>query len=371
MRICFLSDPGYLHTRRWARFFAERGHTVQVVGGSIEPSPDIPGVAVRPLNAEAFTGPWTLRTTLALRRSLRQFEPDILHMHYLGPLVAPVLLRFRPFVVSVWGADVLGERGLAAESRRSRFVKTLVLRRAHAVLAISRYLAEATCRYAALPTHRVLLYRWGVDLSQFRPVREAPVSTDRQTPVVIGFVKHLEPKYGAEYLLRAVPVIRTRHPAITVAIVGDGSLRAHLEQVARSLGITDVVTFRGAVAHDQVPRHMAAMDIFVMPSVHVSESFGVAALEAQAMGLPVVASRIGGVPEAVAEGRTALLVPPRDPAALAEAVVRLIEDVPLRRSMSQEGRRFVTERYDWHANAGEVETLYRGLLGQGGKKEDR
>src|SRR5215470_424097 len=104
------------------------------------------------------------------------------------------------------------------------------------------------------------------------------------------------------------------------------------------------------------------MDIFVMPSVHESETFGIAAVEAQAMGLPVVATRIGGVPEAVLEDRTGVLVPPRDPEALARAVVALIENEDLRRTMSGEGRRFVAQHYDWRPNAGRMEQLYAELL---------
>jgi glycosyltransferase involved in cell wall biosynthesis len=362
MKICFLSDPRYLHTQRWARFLAERGHEVHIIGGRVvdhRPSAEIP---IHFLDDAKFRGPWSLRTTLALARLLRELRPDILHMHYLAGLPAPVFLMFRPFVVSVWGADILGEKGLAVEGRKVRFWKTLVLRRAHAVLALSNFLAAATRRYAGLRPSRVSVYPWGVDLNQFQPVPRAGSSPGSHAPIVIGLVKHLEPKYGVEYLLRAIPGIRARHPAIRVVIVGNGSLRAQLEHMAASLSVSDVVSFCGEVSHDQVPRYMADMDIFLMPSVHESETFGVAAVEAQAMGIPVVATRIGGVPEAVLENRSALLVPPRDPDALSQAVVRLIEDPELRRSMSREGRGFVERCYDWRRNAGRVEALYAQLL---------
>ncbi len=335
MKICFLSDPRYLHTQRWARFLAERGHEVHIIGGRVvdhRPSAEIP---IHFLDDAKFRGPWILRTTLALARLLREVGPDILHMHYLAGLPAPVFLMFRPFVVSVWGADILGEKGLAVEGRKVRVLKTLVLRRAHAVLASSSFLAAATRRYAGLRPSRVSVYPWGVDLNQFQPVPRAGSSPGSHAPIVIGLVKHLEPKYGVEYLLRAIPGIRARHPAIRVVIVGNGSLRAQLEHMAASLSVSDVVSFCGEVSHEQVPRYMADMDIFVMP---------------------------GGVPEAVLENRSALLVPPRDPGALSQAVVRLIEDPELRRSMSREGRGFVERCYDWRRNAGRVEALYAQLL---------
>jgi glycosyltransferase involved in cell wall biosynthesis len=362
MKICFLSDPRYLHTQRWARFFVERGHEVHIIGDPIVDNPRSAQIPTHSWDIARFRGPWILRTTLALARRLRQLRPDILHMHYLTPLAAPVLLRFRPFIVSVWGADILGEKGLAADDRRIRFLKNLVLRRAHAVLAASAFLADATRRYAGLRADRVTVYPWGVDLHEFRPVPRARPSPAGDGPIVIGFVKHLEPKYGLEYLIRAIPSIRARHPSIRVLVLGGGSERARLEHLAASLSVSDVVSFLGRVPHDEVPRHMAKMDIFVMPSVHQSETFGIAAVEAQAMGIPVVASRIGGVPEAVVENRTALLVPPRDSDALSQAVVRLIEEPELRRSMSREGRLFAERCYEWRRNAGRVEALYGRLL---------
>src|SRR5947208_926789 len=119
LKICFLSEPHYLHTRRWASFFADRGHDVHIVAGG----PDIDArplrdVTTHPLDDRPFKGPWTLRTTLALGRRVRTLRPDILHMHYLWALPAPIFLRFRPFLVSVWGADILGKTGLAPERRQ-------------------------------------------------------------------------------------------------------------------------------------------------------------------------------------------------------------------------------------------------------------
>jgi len=363
LRICFLSDPRYLHTQRWARYFAERGHEVIIVGGPPENGDGRgSGIASCPLGDERFRGPWLLRTVLALKRIVNEFRPDILHMHYLGPLVAPILLRFRPFLVSVWGADIIGETGLVRDTPRHRWLKRLVLRRADAVLATSAQLARFTAQYAGLPLERVPVYPWGVDRRQFRPRHVGDGDG-----LVISFIKTLKPKYGPEFLLRAIPAVRARHPRVRVIMAGDGPLRPDLEVAAADLGIADIVTFTGEVPHEHVPDYLAQTDIFVMPSVHESETFGVAAVEAQAMGVPVVASRIGGVPEAVADGLTGLLVPPRDPEALAAAILRIALDVDLRASMSREGPRFVAHHFDWDTNAGRVEQLYRSLLNGGGR----
>jgi len=155
MKICFLSDPRYLHTHRWARFLTERGHEVHIIGNPGTDHLRSAEVTIHFLDTASFRRLWVVRTTLALARLLRELRPDILHMHYLTALAAPVFLRFRPFLVSVWGADILGEKGLVVEGPKIRFLKTLVLRRAHAVLATSHFLAAATRRYAGLRAKRV------------------------------------------------------------------------------------------------------------------------------------------------------------------------------------------------------------------------
>jgi glycosyltransferase involved in cell wall biosynthesis len=361
MKICFLSDPTYLHIQRWARYFLEQGHEVSIVGEPHTKPTHIPGIKTYILADHEFKGPWILRTTLALKRLLNEIKPDILHMHYLAPLIAPAILRFKPFVVSVWGADIVGETGLAKDHWRMRFLKRLVLRHADAVLASSRFLANATCQYAKFPEERVPVYYWGVDLQQFPPAQISK-KNGKNDQIVIGFVKHLVPKYGVEYLLRAIPVVRKKYPMIKILLLGEGTLRQALEKLAADLDIADVVHFLGPISHAQVPKYLEQMDIFVMPSVYESETFGVAAVEAQAMGIPVIATKVGGVPEAVADGVTGILVPPRNSDALAEAIIRLIEDNDLRESMSHEGPRFVARHFDWGKNAGRVEELYDTLI---------
>lgn len=357
MKICFLSDPQYLHTQRWARYFQNRGHEVCIIGGEdAEPIP-LQGIQVYAFSKHQFGRPWTFSTTMVLGRLLKDIKPDILHMHFLGALIAPVLLNFKPFIVSVWGAEIVGETGLVRDNYKEALIKRVILRRADAVIALSNFLAKATRQYARLPHDRVSVYYWGVDLHRFQP--SPPHARDS---IVIGFVKHLLPKYGAEYLIRAIPIVQRRYPQIKTLIVGDGPLRSALETLAADLGIADIVRFCGWIPYDQIPNYMAQIDIFVMPSVYESETFGVAAIEAQAMGIPVVATSVGGIPEAVADGVTGILVPPRDPEAIAQAILQLIEHRDLRESMSREGPRFVARHYDWEKNAALVEDLYQSFV---------
>lgn len=112
------------------------------------------------------------------------------------------------------------------------------------------------------------------------------------------------------------------------------------------------------IHHNKIPEYLSSIDIFAMPSVFRSETFGVSAIEAQAMGIPVVASRVGGVPEAVIDGITGLLVKPGDPMALAEALERLILDPELRKKMGIKGREFVESKYNWSNNLEQMIKVY-------------
>jgi glycosyltransferase involved in cell wall biosynthesis len=148
--------------------------------------------------------------------------------------------------------------------------------------------------------------------------------------------------------------------AIDVLLAGDGPSRGDLERLASELRLEGAVRFLGEIPHDEVPAILATIDIFAMPSTW--EGFGVSALEASAMELPVVASDIHGIPDVVLDGETGLLVPPADPAALADAIERLARDSSLRRTMGVAGRAYVEREYRWEDNARLMESLYARML---------
>jgi glycosyltransferase involved in cell wall biosynthesis len=162
-----------------------------------------------------------------------------------------------------------------------------------------------------------------------------------------------------DVLLRAVAVLRRRGVEARVLLVGDGPMREELMRLTAELGLTEYVEFTGAVGHDDVPAMLRRMDIFAIPSTW--EGFGVAALEASAMGLPVVGSNIHGLPDVVLDGETGVLVPAGDTSKLADAIARLAEDSGLRARMGEAGRAFVVEEYRWEDNARLMETLYDQL----------
>jgi glycosyltransferase involved in cell wall biosynthesis len=150
---------------------------------------------------------------------------------------------------------------------------------------------------------------------------------------------------GIQYAIRAAARLIREGYGIKYVIIGDGKYRSELAALAKTLGVENSVFFLGTVMNSELPRYYSIAGAAVFPSVGI-EAFGIAIAEAMACGVPTISTGVGGIPEVVAEG-TGLLVPPRDEAALSEAMKTLISDAALREAMSAGGRRRIVERFSW------------------------
>ena len=352
MKLCLLADAASIHTRRWAEYFAGRGHDVHLL--SMRPA-SYAQVTVHLIRPPLGRGGYFL-TALAARRTIRRLEPDLVHAHYASSYgLWGASCGRGPLVLSVWGSDV---HDFPHRGPLQRRLLEWNLRRADVLCATSEALARETAVFAP-PGTPIHLTPFGVDTDRFQP----RPGGSRGSGVVIGSARKLERTYGLDVLLEAFarldPGARQDQP-LSLWIAGDGPDRTRLPQQAARLGVASHVKFLGALSHDRMPAFMWALDLFVNPSR--AESFGVAALEAAASGLPVVASRVGGLPEIVADGETGLLAPPEDPVALAEALARLIDSPEQRRALGRAARARAVTRYDWQRCARAMERLYEEIL---------
>ena len=352
MRLCYLADAPYVHTRRWVDHFVAQGHDVDVI--SFRPA-EIEGARVHYVDGWERLG--KLRYLVhagRVGRLVRELKPDLVHALHLtsyGFLAARAGVH--PCVISVWGTDVLEAPHLTPFHR---LITRYALARADRVTATGMRLAEATLRYMP-PETDVDVIPYGVDLDRFRPEPRQP-----RDELVVGSVGRLSPEKGLKYLLRAIAEIVREQPNVRLLLAGDGPERRSLERLATRLGLVDRVEFAGELPHDRVPQTLARMDVFAMPSTW--EGFGVAALEAAAMELPVVASNVHGIPDVVDDGVTGILVQPKDVAALSNAILRLLRDADERHRMGRAGREMVAARYSWPDNARKMAALYDELLGK-------
>lgn len=289
-----------------------------------------------------------LRFVLACRREIRAFRPDVVHVHFMDPTFTVLgWCSASPLLVSIWGSDLAMPRTWVNE-----IFRRMGIRAADAVITTNPLLEYLARAHLGLDVH-IDVIPFGVDLELFRPGTPPP-----PRPFRIGFVKHFERVYGYDTLIRAVALARQRID-LELVMVGEGTCAAHAAELVRDLGLEDVTQFLGRVPNQDLPALLRSFHALAMPSL--SESFGVSALEASACGLPVVASRSGGIPDVVRDEQTGFLVPPRDPDTLAGRLVWLAEHPSEAREMGMAGRAFVERHFDWRDCVAAMERVYLRL----------
>jgi glycosyltransferase involved in cell wall biosynthesis len=293
-----------------------------------------------------------------LRQLIRRERIDVLHLHMVRATVAGGIAS-----VPRTRAKVLVSKHYRYSMLSSAFARLadgFFTNRSDAAAAVSGSVESDLLAHGMPASHARVIHN-GIDLEMFdrRAAEHEPGPTlDRSGPLIACFGS-LHRLKGHEYLLRTMPEIVRGHPAAVLLLVGDGPERARLEQLSHALGVPGAVKFLGFQAN--VPSIMKQIDICVHPSV--DEAFGLVLLEAMAAGKPVVATRAGGIGEIVADGATGLLVPPRDPGAIAAAVSGLLGDAELRASMGTRGRARVEERFDIRDTVRSYQELYQELAG--------
>jgi glycosyltransferase involved in cell wall biosynthesis len=357
MRICYLADINSVHTKKWCNFFKAKGYEIHVISltdGTIE------GVKVHSLNLDlkkiqsnGFIYKFKYLFQInKVKKLVKEINPDILHSHYASSYgLLGALTKFHPFIISVWGSDVyeFPKKGLI-----SKYVLKYNLSKCDTILSTSKVMGEETKKYI---NRDIEITPFGVDIDFFKPMTNVVKDKDK---IIIGTVKSLETKYGIEYLIKAFGELRKKYSNIKLEIGGEGSQRHNLENMAKDLNIFEDVQFLGRLTAREVVEALNRYDIAVFPSL--VESFGVAAVEAQACGVPVIASNVGGLPEATNPGVSSLLIEREDVKGLCAALEKLIEDPKLRREMGNNGRRFVEENYNIEKNFEKVNQIYKKLL---------
>jgi glycosyltransferase involved in cell wall biosynthesis len=248
--------------------------------------------------------------------------------------------------------------------RLYRRIDLWLLRRAAHVMAVSPFLRDELVA-GGVPSDRITIVRNGIHIGTFAAgAAERALQWRRRMehdrgPVIVS-VGRLDRQKGFEYLIRAAAEVVRVVPAARFWIVGDGGLRARLDRQIRALGLGDIVRLLG---HQRdVSGIMAAADLVVLASLW--EPLGNVLLEAHALGRPVVATRVGGVPEIVRDGVTGHLVSPGDPGKLAQSILAILRDPEEARRMGERGRDHVAREFSADRFASEAAAVYRAVLGQ-------
>lgn len=359
MKICYLSDANSIHTKKWCQFFKTKGYDIHVISLN---DGEIDGVTVHSLkiqlenvrNGSFMSKLQYLTYTGKVRALVNEIKPDILHAHYATSYAFLAgATNFHPYVISVWGSDVYD---FPKQNILCRKFVERNLSKADVLLSTSKVMAEETKKYT---NKSIEITPFGVDINLFKPNNN---KYDDREGIVIGTIKALETKYGIEYLVRAFGSLTKKYENIYLEVGGIGSQKEYLDNLCKELNIENKVKFLGFITQGEVVQSFNRFDIAVFPSTLDSESFGVAAVEAQACGTPAIVSNVGGLPEATCPGKSSIIVSKENVFELEKAIEKLIIDEELRISMGKFGRQFVIDNYNIKDNFNKVDNMYNQLL---------
>jgi glycosyltransferase involved in cell wall biosynthesis len=372
LRICFclshyqpIASGAERQAQRQARELTRLGHHVLVITRELSgyPAQDcIDGVQVHRIIRPRPRGPlFGVSFVATLARALRELRNqfDLIHCHQSlwEAVAAGLVIRNldKPSVVQPAAGGEYGEIHQLGRTRGRRLLRRLILRNTHFV-AISAQIDRELAELGVAPSRRTRLAS-GVDVESFSP---GPSQLDAQLPnrPRVLFLGRLHAQKNLRMLLESWAAAR-RQIAGSLLLAGDGPERARLQDHAQALGCADSVHFLGPVADPAA--HLRAVDVFVLPSS--AEGMSNSLLEAMATGLPVITSQVGGNEDLVVQAENGLTVGVSDVPGWAAAMVRLLGDETLRRTLGASARQLIVSRYSIQSIVAEYVKLYERLLG--------
>lgn len=312
---------------------------------------------------------WENLYALNVIKVMERNNIDLIHAHFTYPEGLVGLLAKRktgkPLVVTVHGYDILVEPtvgyGVRLSKRTDRLIRR-VLNSADAIIAASKATFNEA-RNIVNGVDKVHLIPNGVDVQRFNPnldgsnIRKKLGIEERK---VIFTLRHHEPIYGLEYLIRAAPMVMKEEDDVVFVIGGDGSLRQYHQQLAVKLGVKEKIIFTGKIPRNETPYYYAMSDIVVVPSLQ--EAFGLVVSEAMACGKPVIGTKVGGIPDQIIDGYNGFLISPRNPLKIAEKILWLINNPKEARRMGMNGRRIAEEKFNIERRIDRLISLYHKIL---------
>lgn len=340
-----------------SKAFRDRGATVYIAtqpDGQLFAKAGDAGFEVIPVKMHKGLN---LGAIVQLMGIIKSRQIDLVHTH------SSVDHRLAGIAARLCGRPIVRSRHLSTPIKRSPFSKALYTRLADRVITSGQFIRDAMINYNGMPPEHIVSIPAGIDVAQFSLARSLPdirselgIAPDA---FVVGIVGVLRSWKGHADLIQAVRLLGNEIPDLRLLIVGEGPQRAALENLIRETEMAHSVLM---VGHQKDPApYMKAMDVAVLPS-YANEATSQVLPQAMAMRRPVITTNIGGLPEVVLHEKTGLLVPPRDSAALAAAILRLQRDPVLRRYLADEGYRHTQENFTFEGMIDKTQAVYEALL---------
>lgn len=373
MRILFIAPGDNVHTWKWVGWFGRKypGEIGLIPYQDPALSDKLPGVEI----IEPAIPPFRLLSPESwaefgrITELVKDIGPGLLHALWVyGPGIYAGRSNYHPFLLSPWGSDVTvypNRKWMKGLIQRNLVLGALA--EADCITATSNFLANAI--HGLVPEmDRPEILTYGVDTSIFDPAKidkqyvfdwpdGAP---EGQDAVTVGFFKKLDITYGPDILIEAIAKGAKIVRGLRCVIGGSGPMLPKLREQSKSLGVADRICFAGLIPHSDMPRALASIDIFAMPSRY--EVLGVGALEASAMAKPVIVSRKWGMVEVIEDGVTGYLVEAGNPDDLTVRIIELAGDPENRRRLGESGRSFVKTNYEFEPIMESADRLCNRLI---------
>ncbi len=369
MKIFFLSAANDIHTIKWVNILAQKEHEIFLIYiPNHTPVKDTINskVHLMPLKFSGKKGYFL--NALELNKKFKELNPHVVNAHFAsGYGTLARMAKLDPLVLSVWGSDVYdfpykNKVNMKLIKNNLNYAKIISSTSYNMALQVKKLLNK---------NKDIAITPFGVDLNLFDKERFNNQQT--KDKIIIGNVKKLAYKYGIDVIIKAFRLLMEELELennniivnkLELHIYGNGPQWSDLKKLTQKLNIQDKVVFFGQVSNNEVPKALHSMDVFCLGSRVDSESFGVAAVEAMAMELPVVATDVSGFKEVIMNGETGIIVKRNNPEEMCKALKKLILNAQLRELYGKAGREHVKKNYNIEDNVKSMEDIYYKTIEQ-------
>lgn len=365
LTICFFADADTIHTIKWAGFFANRGHSVHIISYSEFKDDNPYNIKLHVLKRKFPIRIWPINTLLNMpfslfkaRKIIKEIKPDIVHAHYLtsyGTLAS--LMNFHPFFLTAWGTDILVN---ANKNFIQKKIAKYVFNKADLITCDAEHMKKAMISLGARES-KIRIINFGVDTDKFSPGEK-----DNELEDSLGLkgfkkiisLRSLEPVYDIESLIKAASMVLSKKEDIRFILIGDGSQKEKLKNMARDLGISSKVKFLGRIKNDELPKYIRMADAYVSTSMS-DAGISASTAEAMACGLPAVITDSGENRVWVEDNKEGFITPVKDYKALADKINFVLENDSERIEMGKNARRIIEKRNSYKGEMCKMEELYK------------
>lgn len=369
LKICFIGTAASTHALKWAKYFSDKGHKVFMISyAPLLENYDCKGIEFYFLKKIFPIDIWPFNTLLNLpfsvlkaKRIIKRIKPDLIHAHYVsgyGTLAS--IIGFHPFVLTAWGSDILITPNKNIITKKA--IKK-ALKRADLITCDAEHMIEAMEKLGA-DSKKIKIINFGVDTEKFSPGEKKSSLLKKwgfsENDKIVISLRSLDSIYNIETLIKAVPIVVEKIPSVKFVIAGLGAEEKNLKKMAESLGLFKSINFTGWVDKEDLPEILRTADVYVSTSLS-DAGLSSSTAEAMACGLPVVITDFGDNRKWVINNQGGYLISMKNPKDLADKIVELLKNEPLRKDFGETNVNTIRERNNYYKEMAKMEDFYNIL----------